>query len=276
MTNTTHTPLISFDDIIFEGRNKAYGAYVLRRIYGRHVYTAVLLATALIALLIAFPILVQRIWPSKTVAADIIDLPLPIIEFQPIQMPTTTVTPPPPAARPQAVTVRPPAETAPTVVPDELAKPTIDKPHSAVDKEGPVATGPVATDGTGLGEVGSVGTGKDTSAKPAAPAEIQPFIHVEEMPDFVGGQAALAKYLQRNLRYPSMALRSSISGRVFVAFTVTADGSIKDVEILKGLGYGTDEEAKRVISSMPAWKPGRQNNRAVPVRYNLPITFRYE
>ncbi|UOQ81063.1 energy transducer TonB [Hymenobacter sp. 5414T-23] len=96
------------------------------------------------------------------------------------------------------------------------------------------------------------------------------------MPDFVGGQAALAKYLQRHLRYPASALRSSISGRVFVAFTVNSDGTIKDVEILKGLGYGTDEEATRVISAMPAWKPGRQNNRAVPVRYTLPITFRYE
>jgi protein TonB len=276
MSNTTHTSLISFDDIVFEGRNKAYGAYVLRRIYGRHVYTAVLLATLLIALLIAFPVLIQRIWPSKVMATGLIELPQPVIELQQIDIPTTAVTPPPPAGRPQAVTVRPPANVAPTVVPDELAKPTIDKPQNVVDVEGPVAVGPVATDGTGLGEVGSVGTGKDTSAKPATPAEMQPFIHVEEMPDFVGGQAALAKYLQRHLRYPSMALRSSISGKVFVAFTVNSDGTIKDVQILKGLGYGTDEEATRVISSMPAWKPGRQNNRAVPVRYTLPITFRYE
>jgi protein TonB len=276
MTTTTHTPLLSLDDIVFEGRNKAYGAYVLRRIYGRHLYTAVLLATALIALLIAFPILIQRIWPSATVAADIIELPQPVIEFQRIEIPTTAVTPPPPAGKPQVVTVRPSAETAPTVVPDELAKPTIDKPQNAVDVEGPVVVGPVATEGTGLGQVGSVGTGNDTAARPVVATEMKPFIHVEEMPDFVGGPSALAKYLQRHLRYPASALRESVSGKVFVAFTVNTDGSIKDVEILKGLGYGTDEEATRVISAMPAWKPGRQNNHAVPVRYTLPITFRYE
>ncbi|QJX47147.1 TonB family protein [Hymenobacter taeanensis] len=275
MTNTTHTPLLSLDDIVFEGRNKAYGAYVLRRIYGRHLYTAVLLATALTALLIAFPILIQHFWPSKTVSPGIIELPPPIIELQDITLPKDKVAPQP-AARPRTVVVRPPAETVPTVVPDALAKPPIEKPQSTVDVEGPVVVGPVATDGTGLGNVSNVGSGKDTFATPTAPAEVKPFIHVEEMPDFVGGQAALAKYLQRHLRYPASALRSSISGRVFVAFTVNSDGTIKDVEILKGLGYGTDEEATRVISAMPAWKPGRQNNRAVPVRYTLPITFRYE
>ncbi|TGD78305.1 energy transducer TonB [Hymenobacter wooponensis] len=275
MTNTTHTPLISFDDIVFEGRNKAYGAYVLRRIYGRHLYTAVLLATALTALLIAFPILIQRIWPSKTVAADIIELPQPVIQLQDIVIPKPEVTPPP-AAQQQRVIVRPPAEVVPTVVPDALAKPTEDKPQTTTDQEGPAVVGPVAIDGPGLGEKVGIGSGKDTFATPTAPAEMKPFIHVEEMPDFVGGQAALAKYLQRHLRYPASALRSSISGRVFVAFTVNSDGTIKDVEILKGLGYGTDEEATRVIGSMPAWKPGRQNNRAVPVRYTLPITFRYE
>ncbi|TGE05268.1 energy transducer TonB [Hymenobacter fodinae] len=276
MTNTSQTPIISFDDIVFEGRNKAYGAYVLRRIYGRHVYTAVLLATALTTLLIAFPILVQRLWPSKVVVPGLLDLPKPVIEFEQVKLPTDVVTPPPAAAQPKTVTVRPPAETAPTVVRDELAKPANDKPENTVDIEGPVAVGPVATDGTGLGEIVGPGNGKDTTGKPTAPAEMTPFVHVEEMPDFVGGQAALAKYLQRHLKYPSSALRSSISGKVFVAFTVNSDGTIKDVEILKGLGYGTDEEATRVISSMPAWKPGRQNNRAVPVRYTLPITFRYE
>ncbi|UOQ81064.1 hypothetical protein [Hymenobacter sp. 5414T-23] len=106
MTNTTHTPLLSLDDIVFEGRNKAYGAYVLRRIYGRHLYTAVLLATALTALLIAFPILIQHFWPSKTVSPGIIELPPPIIELQDITLPKDKVAPQP-AARPRTVVVRP-------------------------------------------------------------------------------------------------------------------------------------------------------------------------
>lgn len=274
MTNTTHTPLLSLDDIVFEGRNKAYGAYVLRRLYGRHVYTAVLLATALAALLIAVPTLVQRLWPSTIVAAELVPLPEGII-LTDVDVPKPAVITPPAAQ--QAVVVRPPAPSIATrVVSDELAKPTVQPLENATVVEGPVTVGPVASEGDAVGNVIGGKTGNDTAARPVVATEMKPFIHVEEMPDFVGGQKALAKYLQRHLRYPASALRESVSGRVFVAFTVNTDGAIKDVEILKGLGYGTDEEASRVISSMPAWKPGRQNNHAVPVRYTLPITFRYE
>jgi protein TonB len=275
MTTTQNAPLISLDDIVFEGRNKAYGAYVLRRIYGRHISTAVILATALAALLIAIPVAIQYLWPTMTIAPEI---PLPpdqitLTNFKTVE-PIT-----PPAAQHHAVVVRPPVNHIPTrVVPNDQVKPTIEplKNDDVIDI--PTETGPVASTGgtvgvdTGLG--GAI-TGNDT-AKPAVATKVEPFIHVEEMPDFVGGQAALAKYLQRHLRYPAAALRESVSGKVFMSFTVNSDGTITDVQVLKGLGYGTEEEASRVISSMPAWKPGRQNNHAVPVRYTLPITFRYE
>ncbi|UOQ73783.1 energy transducer TonB [Hymenobacter cellulosilyticus] len=101
-------------------------------------------------------------------------------------------------------------------------------------------------------------------------------MHVEVMPEFAGGINALRQYMQRNLRYPKQALTNAVSGKVFVSFTVQADGSISDVQVMKGLGYGTDEEATRVVSSMPAWTPGRQNSRPVAVRYTLPITFQYQ
>ncbi|UOQ75756.1 energy transducer TonB [Hymenobacter sp. 5516J-16] len=173
--------------------------------------------------------------------------------------------------------MRPPTPaTATRVVRDDLVKtPPVDTDVKPLD--GPAITGPVATAGDDISTVpGGVVGGSDTVTQPAAPAITEPFVHVENMPEFMGGDAALAKYFQRNLRYPPQALRAGIEGKVYMSFTVNSDGSITDVSVLKGLGYGTDEEASRVIRQMPAWKPGYQNHRAVPVRYNLPITFKYE
>lgn len=81
------------------------------------------------------------------------------------------------------------------------------------------------------------------------------------------------RYLSKNLRYNSTAIEFGISGRVFISFVVLADGSISEVKVLKGLGYGLDEEAVRVVKAMPRWLPGTQNDRPVAVAYNLPIQF---
>ncbi len=99
------------------------------------------------------------------------------------------------------------------------------------------------------------------------------FLSVDQMPMFAGGDAALFKYLGNNINYPARAKQAGVEGLVVVTFVVAANGDIQDVTVLKGLGYGTDEEAMRVIEHMPAWTPGRQNGRAVPVRYTLPIRF---
>ncbi|MBT9394060.1 TonB family protein [Hymenobacter sp. NST-14] len=276
MTTAARTSLPSLDDMVFEGRNKAYGAYVLRQVYGRHVTKAVALGITLTALLIAVPVIVQRVWPADVVVPPTVK-PGPVIDILP---PPTLVEPvksQPPASAATA-TIRTSTATVPTkVVRDEDAK-TPDKPKDeAPALEGPVLTGPIDQDGNGgLIANPNPGGGNDTADRPAAPAVVTPFVHVEQMPEFMGGNAALMKYLQKQMKYPSQALRAGIEGKVFISFTVNTDGSITDVEVLKGLGYGTDEEAARVIGKMPAWKPGYQNNHAVPVRYNLPITFKYE
>ncbi len=96
---------------------------------------------------------------------------------------------------------------------------------------------------------------------------------VEQNPAPQGGLAGLGDYIQNNLRYPEPAQRAQVSGKVFVRFVVAADGHITDVQVLKGIGFGCDAEAVRVVKQMPAWIPGRQNGRAVNVRFNLPISF---
>jgi protein TonB len=104
-------------------------------------------------------------------------------------------------------------------------------------------------------------------------AEAEIFYVVESMPTFRGGDDKIYEYLAQNLRYPTMAREAGIQGRVFVTFVVERDGSITDVNVLRGIGGGCDEEAIRVVESMPNWTPGKQRGVPVRVQFNLPIKF---
>ncbi len=104
-------------------------------------------------------------------------------------------------------------------------------------------------------------------------AEEEIFTVVESMPEFPGGETKLYRYLRQNIEYPQIANESGIQGRVFVTFVVEKDGSITDVQVLRGIGGGCDEEAVRVVKSMPKWKAGKQRGKPVRVQYNLPIKF---
>jgi protein TonB len=99
---------------------------------------------------------------------------------------------------------------------------------------------------------------------------------VEIMPEFVGGMDAWAKFLGKNLRYPSQARDEGVQGRVTVSFVVEKNGELSSVKFLRGIGYECDEEAIRVIKKSPFWKPGFQNGRAVRVSYVMPIVFRLD
>jgi protein TonB len=103
--------------------------------------------------------------------------------------------------------------------------------------------------------------------------EQQIFTIVEEMPSFPGGDAALMKYLGNNIKYPAIAKDAGIQGTVYVTFVVDEKGEVKDAKVLRSIGGGCDEEAIRVVKSMPTWKPGKQRGKSVKVQYNLPIRF---
>lgn len=100
------------------------------------------------------------------------------------------------------------------------------------------------------------------------------FLFVEEMPTFPGGEEALLQQISNNLNYPRQAQRIGIEGRVHVKFVIYEDGSIRDIEIMKGIGAGCDEEAKRVLASLPNFKPGKQRGTPVKVQMQIPIYFR--
>jgi len=99
------------------------------------------------------------------------------------------------------------------------------------------------------------------------------FTIVETMPEFPGGQAKLFEYLGKNTKFPPAAKANSISGKVYVNFTIGKDGKIRDVKIIRGVHDLLDREALRVVKAMPAWKPGKQRGKSVAVSYNLPINF---
>ena len=99
---------------------------------------------------------------------------------------------------------------------------------------------------------------------------------VEEMPAYPGGDQRLMEYVAKNIKYPQIARETGIQGRVFVGFVVEPDGSVSNVKVLRGIGGGCDEEAMRVVKSMPKWKPGKQRGKAVRVSYMLPVNFKLQ
>jgi protein TonB len=276
MMNNAQLATASLDDIVFDGRNKAYGAYVLRGEYDRHVVRALIIATAMFALLMTFP-LVARFWQNEFPAPVIKNpgvIDLTAIQFPDKVIPPPTITPPvtPPAAQVRPTTVRyvefkvaKEAEATADDIPNQAD--LIDTQVGTVTFSGPGnPTLPelIPTDApTATGEV----------VKPAAP-----YISVEQMPELPsgGGQAAIVAAIQRAANYPSQALRNGVEGKVYVSFVVNALGDITDIKILKGLGAGLDEETIRAIKSLPRFTPGRQNGQAVSVQFNVPVTYRIQ
>ena len=99
------------------------------------------------------------------------------------------------------------------------------------------------------------------------------FTIVEEMAEFHGGSAAFAKFLQKNVRYPNIARRMGVEGKVYVQFVVGKDGSLSEIKVLKGLGAGCDEEALRVMKMSPPWKVAKQRGKPVRLRMVIPLNF---
>jgi protein TonB len=105
--------------------------------------------------------------------------------------------------------------------------------------------------------------------------EEQVFTVVEKMPEFPGGDEALAEYLENNLEYPEPAVKNDIKGTVIVTFIVKKSGKVTNAKVVRGIGYGCDEEALRLVNGMPQWIPGEQRGKPVRVQFNLPIRFEF-
>ncbi|WP_242509954.1 energy transducer TonB [Hymenobacter persicinus] len=272
MMDNTQLARASFDDIVFEGRNKAYGAYVLRRLYGSHVTRALLIAVAIFAIMVSFP-LIARMFADKDVKQD--DKMLKVNELMEAP-PLDETKPPPPPPPPEAPPPPPPKLstikfTPPVVKKDEEIKKVEEIPDQEELKEKTVATETVKGNTDNPADLsGLEGEGNKVVEEVV---EQKVYTYVEQMPVFPGGQEALLKYIAQNIKYPALALRNQVEGKVFIAFVVGPDGQVSDVKVQKGIGAGCDEEASRVIKNLPKFAPGKQNGRAVSVSYTVPVTF---
>ncbi|HLO42979.1 MAG TPA: TonB family protein [Leadbetterella sp.] len=265
----------NLDDIIFENRNKAYGAYFLRKNYNHYLTKAMVIGSSCFILLFGGAFTYNKYIENKNDGKLIRDVTL-VISPPPVEPPIEIkeIEPPLPEKKtePQATI----AYLPPTPVDDN--KDIIEMPPPPPDKmEGKIISNNTVD-----------GTESDLLIPPAVAPEITKkidlaetdeskiFIAVEQQPQFPYGDKELYKFLAKHIHYPESAVRANVSGKVYVKFVVETDGSIGNIQVTKGIGFGCDEEAERVVSLMPKWLPGKQNGKAVRVFYNMPIVYRLE
>ena len=272
--------LISSDwvDLVFEGRNKAYGAYRLRKSTTKRNILA--MVAVVILLVVAFIILTvknfvdeQRAKVAMTQVAELTNYDQPKKKAEVKQKKIEV--------EPERVVERVKSSikfTAPVIKKDEEVKP--DEELKTQDELMSTKTAIGTFDVKGNDDAnGEILKAKEVIAEPEPPKheeENKVFDIVEQQPLFPGGPAALMKYLSENTKYPVVAQENGVQGRVTVQFVVEKDGSISDVHVLRGVDPSLDKEAVRVVKSMPRWTPGKQNGITVRVNYRVPVLFRLQ
>ena len=269
-----------WSDLMFENRNKEYGAYVLRR------QTTARNIKSIIAVLILFAIVMVYM-----VAKNAYD------DYQKAHMAQTQVT--------ELTALQEQKKEAKVerkeIVKQEKVEQVVEKVKSSIKFTAPVikkddevrpedemkSQDEIMNSKVAVGFANVIGndeSGEVLKAKemiinePVKPKEEENkvFDVVEQMPSFPGGMAALMAYLQKSIKYPPVAEENGIQGRVVCTFVVERDGSVTDVRVAKSVDPSLDKEAVRVVSAMPRWIPGKQNGQSVRVKYTLPVTFRLQ
>lgn len=253
-------------DLIFEGKNKEYGAYDHRKKSYRRHFEALILATFLFLLGAFLPDILHFIMPKqrelmvsvRTLSDIQLDKPK-----QPVENILKEIPPPPPLRN----TIK---FTPPVIRPDEQVR---EEDEPKMQKE-------VVEQKAAIGTV-DFSKGTDDVAAPIAKqaqkiteeGEDKPFLVAEKEPQFPGGEIELAKFLRANLKYPAKAQEAGVQGKVIVNFVVGRDGKITHIKVVRGIGAGCDEEAVRVLEKMPSWTPGEMGGKAVPVYFTFPVVF---
>jgi len=255
-------------DLLFENRNKSYGAYPLRKYYPQRLMIAMGIIMSLVVL-ISFTCL----YPDSSLLLTQKHPAVPDIRITECNV-LPEVKPPVPTVRPYIP--KPPAITIytnPVIVADR----NVPEPMPTIEKIETNAIGLKTTAGSpDNGEPPAIGnTIGTTTTQNAEPVENKNEVLqiAEIMPEFPGGTEALKRFLIRNLRMPENNLEEGAQVKVIARFVVGADGRVRDIEITLPADAEFNAEVKRVITKMPDWKPGSQNHRNVAVYFNLPVNF---
>ena len=254
-------------DIIFEGKNKSYGAYELRKSYNRRLGKALIITGALLLLVFIGTLFASYVnTDDKTL--DVADTEMAEIKTD---EPPPPPPPPPPVPPPEIKQVQ---FTPPIVKKDEEVKP--DEKIEEIKEDQAISNKTVETDNTNqIVQAPVEDKGTQVVEAPKSDDENKIFTKVEVEADFPGGQKAWARYLQSNLNAQTPADNAAPEGTytVIVKFIVSRDGSISDVAAETSFGYGMEAEAVKVIKKGPKWTPALQNGRNVNAYRRQPITF---
>lgn len=268
----------TIDDLVFENRNKAYGAFNLRRLYDKHMSKGMLIGLLGFLLLIFSPMIYAKY--QEFMAAQEEDL----------SMREVTLAEPPPLD-PKKPPPPPPPKIDPPPIKDQIkfVPPKVQKDEDVKEEEIPPVIeeikDKVIADETKKGQEDGVDASLVEPEAPPPPAPVveekdpeedKIFTVVQQQAEFPNGYAALQKYLGENIKYPAIARENNIQGKVILQFTVSKSGDISDVKVLRSLHPTCDAEAIRVVNSMPRWSPGKNNGKAVNCKFTLPVNFKLE
>lgn len=263
-------------DLVFEGKNQAYGAYKLRKgTSKRNLWSIIIVLIAAVAIFSA--IAIKNVIEANQKVAVTTAVELSKIDKTP-KVEKKKVTPK--IEQPKVVEkVKSSIKfTAPVIKKDSEVKPEEEMKTQEDLQKTKTTIGAFTV--VGNDEIGGeIIKAKEEIAQPEPPKneeENKVFDVVEEQPSFPGGQGALLAWLNDNIKYPVVAAENGIQGKVIVQFVVGKNGSISNVKVLRSVDPSLDKEAVRVVSNMPNWTPGKQNGASVNVRFMLPVTFRLQ
>ncbi len=261
--DTTKLLQADYLDIIYDHRNKAYGGYELRKHYNQRATKAMLFLFSSLAILFFFTLINHQ--PVTLIPVH--NGPVVLTDIHPMEIPKIPPKVIPPSPPPAAV-----ASTHVFVVPkivhtDEVTETPPAEPKPNGESQPGPSNNTGNTTGIGTAKPGIPGNNNviPVVLPPAAPVK-----WVQIMPQFDGDMSV---WIGNHLKYPEAARDAGIEGPVVIQFVVNEDGSVTDAKVVRGIGGGCDEEALRMVSSMPKWKPGKQNGIAVKVFYSIPIRF---
>ncbi len=256
-------------DMVFEGKNQAFGAYQLRKTSpDRHIKALIIVASACL-LIIFLPLLLDQVLPEKSEA--------PIEEV--VKMTEVDLNKPKPEQNVQEIEAPPPPELKAAIkfTPPVISKDANDEDNMRTQEEVTKSDKIIfsedikGSDSDNAVDPNTLKDVKEVTAKPAEPEVLQ---FAEVMPSYPGGDKELYAFLGKEMNYPPSALEEGVQGRVVVRFAVGVNGTISQVQVVKKIDPRLDEEAIRLVNKMPKWRPGTQNGKPVAVYFTLPVLFK--
>lgn len=253
-------------DLLFKERNQKYGAFQLRKDSAKRHKWGIIISLILFALIIGIPILYKQIASkNKERMVEVTTLSDIQIDQKKVEKPKDIIIDVPPPPLKSTIKFTPPViKPDEEVQEEEVIKTQEELTQTEVKISSVDVKGTDEVNGVDVAELNNQIVEDTISA---------PYAVVEQMPEFPGGELALRKYLAKMVKYPAIAQENGIQGKVFISFVVEGNGTISNVKVGRGVDSSLDQEAIRVVKSMPKWIPGKQNGRTVRVSYTVPISF---